>query len=154
MQTFLPYKSFENSVKSLDYRRLGKQRVEAKQILNVLLNRTETKGWRNHPITKMWVGYENALKEYFNTCVKEWINQGYNNTMELEEIEGDILYPHWLGDDLFHSSHRANLLRKDQEYYSKFMWNENPDDPYAWFDTDKNEWYLQLVGTGVREYVI
>ena len=48
MQTFLPYKSFENSVKSLDYRRLGKQRVEAKQILNVLLNRTETKGWRNH----------------------------------------------------------------------------------------------------------
>ena len=110
MQTFLPYKSFENSVKSLDYRRLGKQRVEAKQILNVLLNRTETKGWRNHPITKMWVGYENALKEYFNTCVTEWINQGYNNTMELEEIKGDIVYPHWLGDDLFHSSHRANLL--------------------------------------------
>ena len=34
------------------------------------------------------------------------------------------------------------------------MWNENPDDPYAWFDTDKNQWYLQLVGTGVREYVI
>ncbi len=29
MQTFLPYKSFENSVKSLDYRRLGKQIVEA-----------------------------------------------------------------------------------------------------------------------------
>ena len=154
MQTFLPYKSFENSVKSLDYRRLGKQRVEAKQILNVLLNRTETKGWRNHPITKMWIGYENALKEYFNTCVKYWINQGYNNTMELEEIEGDIVYPHWLGDDLFHSSHRANLLRKDQEYYSKFMWTENSDSPYAWFDTDKREWYLQHVGTGKREYVL
>ena len=55
MQTFLPRESFIESNQSLDYRRLGKQRVEAKQILNVLLNRTETKGWRNHPITKMWV---------------------------------------------------------------------------------------------------
>ena len=49
MQTFLPYKSFKQSLQSLDYRRLGKQRVEAFQILNVLLGRTETKGWSlNH----------------------------------------------------------------------------------------------------------
>ena len=153
MQTFLPYKSFKQSLQSLDYRRLGKQRVEAYQILNVLLGRTETKGWINHPITKMWKGYENALKEYFNMCVTEWINQGYNNTMELEVIEEDIIYPNWLGDDTLHSSHRSNLLRKDTEYYSKYMWVEDPDNPYAWFDTDKQQWYLQHVGTGIREYV-
>ena len=86
MQTFLPYPDFQKSLEVLDYRRLGKQRVEAKQILNVLLDRTTTKGWRNHPITKMWVGYEDALKVYFNMCVKEWIHRGYNNTMELENI--------------------------------------------------------------------
>ena len=153
MQTFLPYKSYRESLKSLDYRRLGKQRVEAMQILNVLLGRTETKGWSNHPITKMWKGYENALKQYHNECIDEWIGRGYNNNMEYETIEGDIVYPNWLGNDLFHSSHRANLLRKDQEYYSKFMWNENPENPYAWFDTDKKQWYLQHVGTGVREYL-
>ena len=45
MQTFLPYKSFNKSFKVLDYRRLGKQRVEAMQILNVLLGRRKTKGW-------------------------------------------------------------------------------------------------------------
>ena len=153
MQTFLPYKSFENSVKSLDYRRLGKQRVEAKQILNVLLNRTETKGWRNHPITKMWVGYEDALKLYFNLCVQEWVNRGYNNNMLLEDIPDKIKYPYWLGNDTFHSSHRANLLRKDSEYYSKFFWTEDSSSPYAWYDTDKHQWYLQHVGTGIREYI-
>ena len=68
-------------------------------------------------------------------------------------ISWDIVYPSWLGNDLFHSSHRANLLRKDKEFYSKFCWNESADSPYAWFDTDKDEWYLQHVGTGIREYI-
>ena len=153
MQTFLPYKSFKKSMESLDWRRLGKQRVETHQVLNVLLGRTDTKGWRNHPITKMWDGYETALKEYFNICVNEWINRGYNNNMELENIDDDITYPDWLGNDLIHSSHRANLLRKDYEYYSKFGWDENPSNPYIWLDTDKNQYYEQMVGTGIRNYL-
>jgi len=153
MQTFLPYKGFRLSAQTLDYRRLGKQRVEAYQILNVLLGRTTTTGWINHPITHMWVGYENALKLYFNICVDEWIKRGYNNNMLLEEITGDVVYPHWLGNDLIHSSHRANLLRKDYEYYSKYMWTEDSSNPYYWYDTDKRQWYKQHVGTGVREYV-
>jgi len=153
MQTFLPYKGFRLSAQTLDYRRLGKQRVEAYQILNVILERTDTKGWRNHPITKMWVGYENALKLYFNICVDEWIKRGYNNNMLLEEITGDVVYPHWLGNDLIHSSHRANLLRKDKEFYSQYMWIEDSSNPYCWYDTDKRQWYKQHVGTGIREYV-
>mgnify|MGYP003652317478 FL=1 len=154
MQTFLPYKDFNKSLQSLDYRRLGKQRVEAKQILNVLLERTKTKGWRNHPITRMWAGYESALQLYFNLCVQEWVNRGYNNNMELEDIPDTIKYPRWLGTETFHSSHRANLLRKDSEYYSDWGWNEDSGNPYAWFDTDERQWYLQHVGTGIREYVL
>ena len=155
MQTFLPYRDFKQSLRVLDWRRLGKQRVEAHQILNVLLERTNTKGWRNHPITRMWEGYEPALQLYFNLCVEEWVYRGYNNTMVLEDVPEypGIKYPHWLGNSLFHSSHKANLLRKDYDYYHKFTWNENPENPYAWFDTDKKQWYLQHVGTGIREYV-
>lgn len=37
MNTFLPYPSFDESAKCLDYKRLGKQRVEAKQILEINL---------------------------------------------------------------------------------------------------------------------
>ena len=47
MQTFLPYSSFDLTMECLDYRRLGKQRVEAFQILRAL--RGETDGWTNHP---------------------------------------------------------------------------------------------------------
>jgi len=154
MQTFLPRESFIESIQSLDYRRLGKQRVEAKQILNVLLDRTTTKGWRNHPITKMWRGYEDALKVYFNMCVKEWIHRGYNNTMQLEEMPATpIQYPHWFGDKRIHSSHRANLLRKDYEFYSKNNWTEDVEAPYVWFDTDKEQYYEQMVGIKDRNYL-
>jgi len=61
MQTFLPYPDFIDSVKALDYRRLGKQRVEARQILNILLENRKNGGWVNHPCTKMWRGYHDAL---------------------------------------------------------------------------------------------
>ena len=40
MQTFLPYKSFTKSAASLDWRRLGKQRVENLQLMQALV------GWR------------------------------------------------------------------------------------------------------------
>ena len=36
MQTFLPYESFEESASVLDWRRLGKQRVEGMQIINAI----------------------------------------------------------------------------------------------------------------------
>ena len=102
----------------------------------------------------MWDGYEPSLQLYHNLCINEWINQGYNNNMELEDITDPIIYPHWLGNKSFHSSHRANLLRKDYDFYSTYRWEEDSENPYAWFDTDKNQWYLQHIGTGIREYVL
>jgi hypothetical protein len=58
-----------------------------------------------------------------------------------------------LGNEDFHSSHRANLLRKDKEFYSQFEWGENPEDPYLWMDEDK-KWYCQKVGEKMRTYLI
>jgi len=132
MQTFLPYKNFKKSLKCLDWRRLGKQRVEAFQILNVLLERTKTKGWINHPATKMWRGYENALKLYFNLCVDEWKKRGYNNNMKYETINGEIVMPPWLGNRGFHKSHKSNLLRKLPSHYSKHFDGISNELPYIW----------------------
>ncbi len=132
MQTFLPYADFEKSVEVLDYRRLGKQRVETFQVLNILLDRTPTKGWRNHPVTRMWTGYEEALKQYQNFTIQEWITRGYKNNMSFEEVDTtSIIYPSWFGQDLFHRSHRSNLLRKDFGYYSQYF--DEPDNlEYYW----------------------
>ncbi len=120
----------------LDDKRLGKQRVEALQLLNVLTDPTK-KGWRNHPATNMWRGYERCLCKYGLACCKEWTERGFKDTVaekirdrinQLQETEP----PHWLGDPAFHAAHRSNLLRKDPEFYSKYAWTEPPDLEYVW----------------------
>jgi hypothetical protein len=67
VQTFLPYPDFALSAGVLDPRRLGKQRVEAIQVLRGLT--VPGYGWRHHPAVKMWAGYEEALVRYgLETC--------------------------------------------------------------------------------------
>jgi hypothetical protein len=137
MQTFLPYPNIKKSLKSLDYKRLGKQRVEAFQILNILLERTDKKAWKNHSAVLMWKGYENALKLYLNKSIKLWISRGYKNTMKLEKIQGKIILPKWFGNKEFHNSHKSNLLRKNPEHYVQFS-KEVPNDlDYIWPIKDK-----------------
>lgn len=111
---------------------LGKQRVETFQVLNILLSRTPTKGWRNHPVTLMWTGYESALQMYQNITIAEWVNRGYNNTMKFEDVTAtDVVMPPWFGDNRIHQSHRSNLLRKDYTYYSQYF-DEPVDLEYFW----------------------
>lgn len=147
MQTFLPYPSFARSAAVLDRQRLGKQRVEVVQILRALTG--ATKGWRNHPATKMWRGYEAALASYGLIVCKEWARRGYVDNqgrviMDIATSMGwDIGYdyatgianfkmPPWMGNTAFHRSHRSNLLRKNYEFYHQAF----PDDPddleYVW----------------------
>lgn len=130
MQTFLPIKDFKESVKCLDYRRLCKQRVEAMQIIKAIDN--PSYGWRNHPATKMWMPYKDALGLYMNECIQEWINRGYKNTMKLYDVPANIVFPKWLGDEQFHLSHKSNLIRKDPHYYGKFWPNIPNNIPYVW----------------------
>lgn len=135
VNTFIPYADFKKCAKVLDNQRLGKQRVEAKQILNILTDATETKGWRNHPVVHMWRGYEKALMLYYNTIVQEWINRGFVNNMPLFKIKGKVPLPWFIGNKTVHYSHQGNLLRKNKEYYSEFF-KDVPDDyikyTYVW----------------------
>ena len=130
MQTFLPYDDLNRSLCCLDYRRLGKQRVEAKQILNAL-DPNFTSGWRNHPAVLMWSGFEECLKLYHNLSIDEWVRRGYRNNMVQFEI-GFVEYPGWFGDEHFHKSHQSNLLRKDPIWYGQYNWNVPNNLPYVW----------------------
>ena len=129
MQTFLPFADFKRTVRVLDYRRLGKQRVEAFQILKALQNPENQ--WNNHPAVKMWIGYDAALTEYMNICIREWVRRGYVNTMLMPLVK-DYEKPNWLGDRRFHSAHRAALLYKDPQFYGAFNWKEEPKLSYIW----------------------
>ena len=131
MQTFLPYPQFSRSFEVLDYKRLGKQRLEAKQILMCLLG-TGSTGWRNHPAVKMWQGYESAVSNYFRESILVWKARGYNNTMEIPEYINGAPMPSWLGDESFHTSHKSNLLRKDPTHYGR-VFGYVPDNlDYVW----------------------
>lgn len=136
MQTFLPFKDFHKSAEVLDYRRLGKQRVETLQIMNTLAGISA--GWANHPAVKMWRGYERLLGEYGVAICKEWKNRGYKDTCE-EKIKnvasmfrGDIAVPEWLGNINIHDSHKSKLLQKDPSWYSQFNWNVPTNLEYIW----------------------
>lgn len=131
MQTFLPYPDFQKSAACLDWRRLGKQRLECLSILSVLSGRTT--GWANHPAIKMWRGHEASLASYMDAVVWEWaMVRRYKNNMTVPKVEGPVVPPPWLGDEAFHASHRSNLLRKAPEWYGQFGWSESPDLEYVW----------------------
>ncbi len=147
MQTFLPYADFLETASVLDDRRLGKQRVEALQILRALTR--ETYGWKRHPAVRMWAGAESGLVAYGLEICAEWVRRGRADTCAatittdagLAEIpvaatsaEAAALgaLPWWLGDERLHASHRAALVRKEPDWYAERFPDADPEDPYWW----------------------
>lgn len=162
MQTFLPFSDFTKSATALDARRLGKQRVEALQVLRGLI--VPGYGWRRHPAVRMWAGYEEALVRYgldvcrvwtasgrADTCAatmmhdfQSWMPSGTVRTQARLGTNHDL--PPWLGAPEFHRSHQSALLRKAPEYYS----NQFPDVPddlaYVWPKSDRSTEPPQALG--------
>ena len=132
MQTFLPYPDFVKTFQCLDYKRLGKQRLEARQIFNIITGRAKSNAWTNHPAVLMWKGHADALALYHNLCIDEWVRRGYKNSMEKINIKYELLYPFWFSMEKFHSSHRQTLLFKNYDYYKQFGWKETPKYEYYW----------------------
>jgi hypothetical protein len=134
VQTFLPYPDFAGSAGVLDDVRLGKQRVEAYQIVRSLLGITA--GWRHHPAVRMWRGHTDALIDYGVAMCIEWTARARTDTVLDKLLQHRTAAtaepPPWLGDEGLHASHRSNLLRKDPEWYGRFGWAEPPDLPYIW----------------------
>ena len=179
VNTFLVDSNFKKSASQLDNRRLGKQRVEAYQILNILENlrilsgqsgirclddfntfvneikkwyksqsfiyilcddntliETEDKdipiqkgqrmikmGFSTHPAVEMWFGYEDALKEYIDAHIEEWIARGFKNTMQIYKVKAKR-YPEWIYWSHFHENHRGALLGKELDRNEK-PWYQN-----------------------------
>lgn len=148
MQTFLPDPDFAATARLLDSRRLGKQRVEAMQILRALTR--DVYGWKNHPAVLMWGGYEESLVAYALAMCEEWRRRGHNDTVATTIVEdfrlafgvGEIRtqaelaaagrLPAWLDDEGVNRSHQSSLLRKDPEHYGPLFPGVPDDLPYVW----------------------
>jgi len=135
MQTFLPYPNFEQSAKCLDNKRLGNQCYrECKTLL--------CGGWKHHPASKMWQGYEYALCLYGIALADEMIRRKFGKPVtgpkwkqwfesERTKYQNTGLPP-WFGSEEYHKSHRSNLLRKNPQWYGQFGWTEPDDLEYIW----------------------
>lgn len=137
MQTFITDIDPAISASNLDNKRLGKQRVEAIQIARTLLGLSD--GWKNHPIMRLWKGYESWLiRVYLHSILKEWEHRGFNNDkctshykILASMVPLEIKYPHWI-DEQFIESHRSNLIRKNKEYYQAKFPSVPDDISYIW----------------------
>jgi hypothetical protein len=130
VNTFCLGKDPVTTAKLLDYRRLGKQRVEAWQIYRVVTGVKD--GWRNHPACQMWMGYADALAVYFNAMVDEWVARGYKNTMKKLDVSDTVVFPAWFGWEPLVASHMASLNRKAPEYYHFDVSDEFASTGYLW----------------------
>ena len=134
MQTFMPSADYNEVAYQLDDKRLGKQRVEAYQILRALLG--ESNGWIHHPATRMWRGYESQLAVYGLTMCTEWLRRGFQDSLEvifdtyIDQLP-ICLQPWWVNNSELQISHQSNLLRKDWDWYSKY-YKVPADLPYLW----------------------
>ena len=129
MQTFLPYANFDDTMRSLDLKRLSNQ-VHNEGI--VLLHDL---GWHHHPANKMWRGYERCLAEYLLAGCRELERRGYDAEGTAVECRWfrrlELKVPPWLGRLSIHDSHKAMLFHKDPEYYHKFASHSHIGD-YVW----------------------
>lgn len=147
MQTFLPYPGFTDTAAVLDGPRLGKQRVEALQILRAL--QLPDYGWQNHPAVLMWRGRVPALVSYGLSCVATWRALGHADStahqiaefapqaLSQPDLRRRGLLPSWLGDDRLHESHRSRLIAKDAGYYRPLFPDTPADLDYYWPPPDQ-----------------
>lgn len=140
MQTFLPYPAVRDSLDALDNKRLNKQILETYQILNVLSGQTKSNAWRNHPAVLMWEGAESELWRYSMTAISLADMRGIkteNNLANMRALAKKV-GSFWGNDEpawrknptvlkRVNATHKANLYRKDSEYYAEYASSVNDE---------------------------
>ena len=96
MQTFLPYTDFRKSLESLDNKRLGKQRVEAYQIISAITGRTRKDGKQGILFTFSLLGgeYTDGIKFNLDTQYVDSSDPIVNDITD--KLTG--YYPKWSED--------------------------------------------------------
>ena len=153
MQTFLPYPAMRDSLDALDSKRLNKQILETYQILNVLSGQSKSGAWSNHPAVLMWAGAENELWRYGMTAIKLADMRGIKTENNLANMDAlakkSAIY--WGNDEPMwrinpttikrvNTTHKANLYRKDPEYYAEYASAVNDEYNQPCCDTCQYYW--------------
>lgn len=136
MQTFMPYSDFERSLSVLDDRRLGKQRIEAFQIVEACILPEDNPTRANHPAVEMWRGFEYQCARYGLLACQLYMDRGFQSPKSYSTLKFMLsVLPHcpvpaWVRDWRVHLTHRSNLLRKNPKHYRQFWPTLSDSLPY------------------------
>jgi len=119
MQTFAPLDDLDLCARAmLYYRRLRKQRSEAKQVYLALT--IPSYELRHHPIVRSWEGHRGFLCLYGIAVCSEWRRRGYRDSLLPWFVEAalglpvsEFEPPPWWGSEEVHGHYRVLLGHKE-----------------------------------------
>jgi hypothetical protein len=141
MQIFIIGTPFETAM-ALDSKRLHKQIVECRQILDALNGKS---AWSNHPCVLQYRGYEKWL-EHYHDCLL-FFKRGYYDLAKIESHYAADCHPvEWHTDDYYEQMKRR-LYTKDPIYYAVWSYLGTSDE--NWYFVD-GEWRKYVNGKRVE----
>lgn len=147
MNLFLPEETISESVKALDDRRLIKQILECKTILDVA-NKTKN-GYARHPVVTYYKDYPYFIAEYgYMACLEYWYrtkkNHKYNHYFLYKSLMSCVVYPQPFYCE--GSKTDPNCIRTTENTVELFRkklckkWNNDKYSP-KWTNRQPPEWY-------------
>ena len=143
MQVFIVGSPLETA-KVLDRRRLNKQIIETRQILDALNGK---KAWSNHSCTLQYRGYELWLRNYMK-CLDSY-QKGDSFSAEMFDGACEYIKPSFHTQEYFDQMKRR-LYTKDPIYYAQWM-NLGMSE-CNWYYVD-GEWRYYKNGKRVKESI-
>jgi hypothetical protein len=116
MQVFIPYASpFDTAMVLKGDKRFLKQIIETRQILAAIYD--SSKGYANHPVTKMYTGHTKWLSLYLKTF--ELVRDNDLMLARFTSFCADRCRPKWMTDELC-DQHKRRLYTKNEKHYKDF----------------------------------
>ena len=126
------------TAEALDPRRLNKQIVECKQMLNAIEG--QTKAWRNHPCTLQYEKHVLWLQLY-RACLVAYKGNNIKEATICSDA-ADSIKPHFL-DKAFYKQMMRRLYTKDPVHYAQ----------WAHLGTSEENWYWSPSEQQIIKYV-
>lgn len=128
MQVFIPYPSpFDAAMALKGDRRFLKQIQETRQILSAIYD--PTRGYANHPVTKMYKNHTEWLNLYLQTL--ELVRDNNLFLARFKSLQANLVRPKWMTDELC-DQHKRRLFTKAPHRYPQF----------AEFGESLENWYV------------
>lgn len=101
---------------------------------------------RTGPMINLWLGFEEALKDYVNAHIEVWIERGYNNNMRKHSVKPNYARPKWSYDQTVIDNFKASLIEREIERHEPGWYMHMPDFVAAWAHTqDLSQQFQQVV---------